>query len=206
MIGYIYQRTLKAIKKMDTPKELELKHVVPYLPFNLKFQWVNEFNPPFFLGIQELLDLSNREKNGHGCVNSSCVMSFNIKDIKPLLIPLDWLTVPNAEGLTPMHELLEIDLKQMDVKPIYFVTECKRRDYDLLKKHDYVICYVMDDTVYHLVFDPEYNRFTSRQISPIERPLWTDYQPLHEYLISNHWDVNSLIDASLALNKLDYIK
>lgn len=163
---------------------LEIKHLAPYLHYGLKIQYVVRafFDDKLYIG--DLIDLNCREN----MANSSCVLSHKIVDVKPLLLPLtaltykQWISVVMAglTNVTPLH--LDGYLQRgKSIEETNYGIEIIISGGDSIS-FDFKCCQFSDSGM----------RFNQRAA----------FEKLHEL----HADIFGLIDAGLALNKLDYIK
>lgn len=139
--------------------------------------------------------------------------TWGISQIKPLLLPMSSLYKEMEDGTVPIVELFkmyETRVFDKDKKySIVFDTPIVSYEwavYDTIKKEEGILKYIrktgnMGDLVHSFRYDPELRRFSMYDDSN-RRPLAIAYQlDLFTYLFSHHFDVFSLIDNGLAIDK-----
>lgn len=191
-------------------KQLELKHIAPYLPYGLKVKHESI--------DEDVTEICNLESLSLDCItfDNGCDYYFEDSDydnpiIKPLLRPLSDLykdidgevgIVELAKMLGDFKELLSVSVEDNAVDymgnpaPYY---ECK------------YVSDIDDDIHSTLVFCPDtvsferliiYNVHLTRPVSAsdLQNTPIRCYNQFYEYLFQHHYDVYSLIDKGLAID------
>lgn len=159
-------------------QQLELKHLAPYLPYGLNIAYEMFGNKYETQPITTVHIWGNKINN------------IDINQIKPLLIPLSQITKSQwfsilMQGLHQTSPPILPNMPQM--MPDVIIHS------DLGAELNYM------GTHYSFSYDFKNNQFESHGIR-------FNHVAVLEELYKNHADVNHLIDAGLALNKLDFIK
>lgn len=177
-------------------EELQLKHLAPYLPYDLKF-WNKD---RVILRMDKLSRIDYnvwayvRDVNGQADENdfnykhfsslSCCGRGHYLKQIKPILRPMSDLSKPCLPGgKTPVVELAKIAIKSYEISfalkhlntysNIVFFATCEEFGYRGFE------FYLSD------------NRASPLEVNQLE---------LFQYLFEHHFDVFGLIDKGLAIN------
>lgn len=172
--------------------KLEVKHLVPYLPYELKFGIGNQKYYEFVLsGIDfyTRTDIQIRTRGNR---------IYNISDIKfkPLLRPLSDLTNEieiDGEKFIPMMKLIKIAIDEYDRGDGYFNSSMVV-DIEYTTNHARA-CFI-NNTACALTFDREQIKFIF--VSP-QGLMFSCGYVLMQMLFEWHFDVFGLIDQGLAL-------
>ncbi|MCK5605301.1 hypothetical protein KAR91_25640 [Candidatus Pacearchaeota archaeon] len=186
-------------------KKLELKHLAPYLPYNVKQMMLSD-NIVGIMKAHHLLDLKHYwSKYGYML----------------LLHPLSNLTKPiKVEGcndgkeFVPMIELLRLKESnffhsdnRLKHNANLNIISCSYETYDLSigLTHEAIVKYIetytnQGDIVKSFRYDTEFRRFALRNDSH-NKPLAVGYQlDLFKLLYQWHFDVENLIELGLAID------
>lgn len=164
-------------------EKLELKHILPYLPYELEVKGNDTVAPGVMVsivsGMPGLLLYEDKDN----------IEYYELSAIKPLLIPLSGLTQQQ------WHNVFNAGLLNANpALPEEFLKAKRSVEYH----HEAIeLCYDHSGNSISYSFD-EF-MFTSNGIRFNQIAA---YQKLYEH----HADIHHLIDAGFALNKLDYIK
>lgn len=187
-------------------EKLELKHISPYLPYGLKFEYKNEIHK--MVGLNGDYHPTVEIRIDDDCARYA---SIKIVDIKPFLHPLSDLykeidgkvgIVELAKMLGDFKELLSVSVEDDAVNdegnpsPYY---ECK------------YVSDIDDDIHSTLVFCPDtvsferliiYNVHLTRPVSAsdLQNIPIRCYNQFYEYLFQHHYDVFGLIDKGLVID------
>ena len=188
--------------------KLELKHIVPYLPYGLKGivnGWVllvSGIDKPYT--SSEVIIKFLNEKSDEP-----------IKNFNPILRPLSDLTKEievNGEKFVPMIKLLHFYEtnyfhKEEYLKYIIFdinsIISCEHKKYEISQKEDFIVTFPVETSnmgtlVYSFTYDPQIRRFAYRDDTN-RRPLGVGFQlDLFQKLFEWHFDVFGLIPLELA--------
>lgn len=183
-------------------EKLELKHLAPYLPYDLKF-WNKD---RVILRMDKLSRIDYnvwahvREVNGQADENdfnykdlsslSCCGRGYYLKQIKPILRPMPDLTLPCLDdGETPLVELAKIATRR-------FLTEESTasfkvvRDFCIIEIQNIEVIFSYTDFMTFTLFNRRYSQ---------HKPVM-DQLELFQYLFEHHFDVFGLIEKGLAIN------
>lgn len=173
--------------------ELELKHIAPYLPYELKMIFEGNGGR-----IITLTGITNQGKHGITITNGHGVMWLNSSGFKPLLRPLSDLTNKiwcNGKNFVPIQELF-----QMAYESVYshrfdnkFITSVELERFLSLQAHE-----TIGERKLEYGFSVELpNGFLfSANGSYLTIPVCTLYNKLFEW----HFDVWGLIETELAID------
>ena len=163
--------------------ELELKHITPYLPYELKV-WYN--GKVWYI---ESIALYNRVL----LLNEDANTPASICDVKPILRPISSMTKEEAYDLLSLVVFdLTVDIEDMENLII------KRDLNEIIIKCTFKNS-IYYDTLFSLYISGERILYTSTD-NDGEEPLLTSYS-MYEHLFSNHFDVFGLIGKGLAIAK-----
>jgi len=179
--------------------KLELKHLSPYLPYEIRCKMNGNGN------IETLNGLSVS-----WAYFSFLNDNYEFYEFKPILRPLSDLTKEieyNGEKFVPIVELLKIIQtdQKWNLTAKYNILDIKS-DIGGLGGEYYSIRYSWEAAndvrvVADLIYDTLFNRFTLRQKEPIEKCQWLRYDVLEEKLLEWNFDKFKLIPAGLAISK-----
>lgn len=164
--------------------KLELKHITPYLPYDLQVKcydnvWSVE---GFRKGVSLFL------------MDDSVLTSADLSDVKPILRPLSSMSKKEAYDLLSLVVFdLTVDIEDMENLII------KRDLNEIIIKCTFKNS-IYYDTLFSLYISGERILYTSTD-NDGEEPLLTSYS-MYEHLFSNHFDVFGLIDRGLAIEGL----
>lgn len=184
--------------------KLNITHLAPYLPYGLKVQLsqkgIFNLDEEFPQPHNEICEITNILKcNNEWQVEISEVVgddSFGLIDldeIVPILLPMSSLYTEMEDGTVPIVELAKIhdtdfdDTEDVKVTPLTGWSTMGHVDY---WNNDGIECrFGLFNSFQAGYINPTRHRFVSNQLS------------LFTYLFSHHFDVFSLIDKGLAIDK-----
>ena len=165
-------------------KELEAKHLAPYLPYGLKVRYNNKEYSVYAIEVKGRLMLETEPMY---------VVFMNIKYVKPILRPLSSMTKKEAYDLLCLIVGIEdIGFEQSDLDYISLNYE-----YDMLKiKGEFPFDDYVCGTKYTI-------NISNDGIACFDTESNGAYIPhsAYDYLLSKHFDVFGLIDEGLAIEK-----
>lgn len=186
--------------------ELELKHLAPYLPYNLKCQVTDKRK-------RKIATLGGLYNDGNCVFHDTIESEKGFKRIKPLLLPMSSLYTEMEDGTVHIVELFKMyETREFDKNKKYSVVfdapiiDYKWEVYNTIKSEEGILRFIrktsnMGDLVHSFRYDPKLRRFSMYDDSN-RRPLGVAYQiDLFTYLFQHHFDVFSLIDNGLAIDK-----
>lgn len=185
-------------------EKLELKHLAPYLPYELKGNYeVSEVVP------SAKFELRNKELRTDN-------IDFFLNYAKPIFRPLSDLARKveiNGEKFYPLAKLLEYQETNYfseceHLKLVKFNENClisiDHNYYDLLKKEDFIVKFISatsnGESIMTFTYDPDSRRFAMRD-EYLKKPLGIAYQlDMFQKLFEWHFDVFGLIEKGLAID------
>lgn len=159
--------------------KLELTHLSPYLPYGLKFEYKNEIYKAVGLNTDYHPTVEVRIDD-----DVARYASIKIVDIKPLLLPMSSLYTEMEDGTIPIVELAKIACPKSNWRlrdSSYYPTDSNKR------------LFIFDTTKECFVIEYESERGRSY--------IFVNQLDLFTYLFSHHFDVFSLVDNGLAIDK-----
>jgi len=190
-------------------EKLELKHIAPYLPYELQFKDPETVVPGVMVaivaGMPGLLFYEEKDE----------IEYFDLYAVKPLLVPLSELSLEKfaniIQQMTGWKEIIyakvgyywavcekvnEDDDEPLNDDRIEYINRVEECDYDnVISMRAFRPNQVIDLDLAYGTSDE------MRYFMPYKVTLaW------YSFLYKNHYDLHGLIDAGLALNKLEYIK
>lgn len=179
--------------------ELELKHLAPYLPYGLQVK--HKIDTTFtLLSIRSDKDTCLIKVN-RDMPNGAYWNDTPISDIKPLLVPTSSLYTEMEDGKVPIVELAKmagcnINMIKLPINEIETINIAKNNEVEFKYSSGYHRYFIFRNGsfYYKTGHDRRYGQDyeTLKQSSQIE---------LFTYLFEHHFDVFSLIDKGLALDK-----
>ena len=160
--------------------KLELKHLAPYLPYNLQVEYKGEVT------IINALDSS-----GGVFVGKNRMVSFiDLKNVKPMLRPLSSITkeesakiLSKAQGVSVNEDTLRVFKNNNDTIII---------QYEYL--NDVLFCLSLSYTNRTFIATPYAIYRSHKKVT--STPMF-----IYDWFIENHFDVFGLIDRGLAIAK-----
>lgn len=172
--------------------KLNITHLAPYLPYGLKVQYEKYPNQLEVMGINQYskrnytLYLQGDWGDGNNGTSTGRLDLTN-----PLLLPMSSLYTEMEDGTVPIVELAKIHDKDFEdyivIDSTSLVPDMGHVDYIT---HDGIEC--------RFGF---YNSFQAGYINPTKHSFVRNELDLFTYLFSHHFDVFSLIDNGLAIDK-----
>lgn len=174
--------------------ELELKHLAPYLPYKLKCQVTDKRK-------KKIATLGGLYNDGNCVFHDTIESEKGFKRIKPLLLPMSSLYTEMEDGKVPIVELAKmagcnINMIKLPINEIETINIAKNNEVEFKYSSGYHRYFIFRNGsfYYKTGHDRRYGQDyeTLKQSSQIE---------LFTYLFEHHFDVFSLIDKGLALDK-----
>lgn len=177
-------------------EELQLKHLAPYLPYELKFinkdgvilrmdaLYSMDYNvwayTRYIKGERDENDINSKYFSSQNCSGGG----YYLKQVKPILRPMSDLSKPClTDGKTPILELAKIAIKSYEI--IFTIKH--------LNTYSNIAFFVNGEEF-------GYRGFEFYLSDNHDSPLEVNQLELFQYLFEHHFDVFGLIDKGLAVN------
>lgn len=177
-------------------KELELKHLAPYLPYGLKLQYVVREKVEQ-IGIMKSISHNEDETNPTRVSISAMYNEEHIWMFKPLLRPLSQLTQEiehNGENFVPLEVIARM------IEPEYILIDKSTFDFNVINES------IGYDQVFQLRYKTDYDNYkmvVMLNFHEKEKCFWHTERIIPfsciEKLLEWHFDIHNLIKNNLAI-------
>lgn len=174
--------------------ELELKHLAPYLPHQLKVKWgdrivkmnTGQGSSKYWIGISSVLKW----------YNSDMIEKPNI-----LLLPMSSLYTEMEDGKVPIVELAKmagcnINMSKLPINEIETINIAKNNEVEFKYSSGYYRYFIFRNGSFY--YKTGHDRRYGQDYEPLKQSSQIE---LFTYLFEHHFDVFGLIDKGLALDK-----
>ncbi|MDB5288552.1 MAG: hypothetical protein JWR05_3501 [Mucilaginibacter sp.] len=178
--------------------KLELKHLAPYLPYGLKIYTIDDDGKAV---IQTIKNIAFTKIIGQYNIETNEGWDIGYDDFKLLLLPLAELTTIQNNSKSHLsvicHKFFGFGIDHVQEPEFNVVQENGFYGYQSNNQH---ISFVKEETCYGI---STYFVFYQKNDGLWIAQKVTDQLEMFQYLFEHFFDVFGLIDAGLAINKLD---